>query len=150
MKPKFLAASLVCLSVTGAALATNPTDFDKAVGERYRAVERAIEARDGERWFNELYNEDIVLTGEGTKEVIRGRGTLMPVIAEIVRTTRSCRLIPDGARQASGSLGYSFVTYDCTSDAPSATNYQVRALFVWQREKLGWRVVAESYTMGSM
>ncbi|QDF99778.1 hypothetical protein CJ010_15770 [Azoarcus sp. DD4] len=138
------------VAVSGSAFAAASTEFDKAVTERYRAVEAAIEARDGNRWFDVLYSKDIVLTGEGTKEVIRGRDALLPVIAGIVKGTASCKLIPDGARRSSGDIGYSFVTYDCKPADATAANYQVRALFVWQREKAGWRVVAESYTMGGM
>ncbi|MCK2086800.1 nuclear transport factor 2 family protein [Thauera aromatica] len=150
MKFPTLSALLAACALSSAAIADDAADFDAALAERYRAVEAAIEARDGARWFRELYDDDIVLTGEGSPAAVRGRAALMPVIAEIVRTTRSCTLTPDPARGQSGALGYSFVTYDCAPDDASAPRYQVRALFVWARKAPGWRVVAETYLMGRM
>lgn len=150
MKYGFVAGGLAALTVCAGAGAAQPTDFERALDERYRAVEAAIEARDGARWFDELYSPNIVLVGEGTKEVVRGRAALMPVIDAIVKDTRACRIRPDGARKASADLGYSFVTYRCSPVDTSAPDYEVRALFVWERAKAGWRVVAETYTMGSM
>lgn len=125
-------------------------DFAKALDERYRAVEAAIKARDGARWFDAMYTSDAVVTGEGAKDVLRGRDTLLPAVMDIVKNTRSCAIKPDSASQASADLGYSFATYHCSPADAAAADYQVRALFVWKKTRAGWRVVAESYTLGSM
>lgn len=146
---RMMLAALASLAVPLAANAADQ-DFARALDQRYRAVEAAIEAHDGARWFEEMYAADAVVTGEGTKEVLRGRDTLLPVVIEIAKSTRSCAIKPDAARQASALLGYSFATYHCSPADTAAADYQVRALFVWKKTPAGWRVVAESYTMGSM
>ncbi|HRP75483.1 MAG TPA: nuclear transport factor 2 family protein [Rhodocyclaceae bacterium] len=150
MKHTLTAGVFTFLSLAGSLAHADTNGFPRALQERYDAVEEAIKARDGERWFAELYSEDIVLFGEGASNVIRGRAELMPVIEEIVNATQKCTIVPDAALQTSGTLGYSFVTYDCVASDAAASTYQVRALFVWRREQVGWRVVAEGYTMGSM
>lgn len=150
MKYTLTVGVFTLLGLAGSLAHADTNGFPRVLQERYDAVEDAIEARDGERWFAELYSDDIVLFGEGTSNVVRGRTELMPVLAEIVNATRKCTIVPDAALQTSGTLGYSFATYDCVASDASASTYQVRALFVWRREPIGWRVVAEGYTMGSM
>lgn len=125
-------------------------DFAEALNERYRAVEAAIKARDGARWLEAMYASDAVVAGEGAKEVLRGREAVLPAVTDIVKNTRSCTIKPDAASQASADLGYSFVTFQCNPADTTAADYQVRALFVWKKTRAGWRVAAESYTMGSM
>ena len=149
MKLKKRMAAFLALA-GGIAPALAAQDFSKAVEERYRAVEAAIAARDAKAWFEALYSPDIVLTGEGAASTIRGRAALMPVIEDIVKATRSCSLKGDPPARASQDLGYSFVTYACKASDPKSPDYQVRALYVWQRERAGWRVVAEMYQSGSM
>ena len=139
------------LAISANAGATGPDQaFDDMLAARYRAVEAAIDARDGAAWFEALYDDSIVLAGEGSPATVRGRQALMPVIDEIVRTTRRCTLVPDAARDRSAGLAYSFVTYRCSPADASASDYQVRALFVWKEGPKGWRVVAESYVMGAL
>lgn len=141
---------LAIAASAGAAAAGPDAGFDDALATRYRAVEAAIAARDGAQWFDALYDDSIVLAGEGSPATVRGRQALLPVLDEIVRTTRRCALEPDAARGRSGSLGYSFVTYRCTPADGAAPDYAVRALFVWREGPQGWRVVAETYLMGAM
>lgn len=141
----------LALAIATVASAAGPDRaFDDALAERYRAVEAAIAARDGAAWFEALYDDAIVLAGEGSPATVRGRQALMPVIDEIVRTTRSCTLVPDAARGRSAGLAYSFVSYRCSPADAAAADYQVRALFVWKEGPKGWRVVAETYVMGAM
>ncbi|NMF90838.1 nuclear transport factor 2 family protein [Aromatoleum petrolei] len=149
MMKRVVLAAMASMAVPLAAHAAGE-EFARALDQRYRAVEAAIEARDGARWYEEMYTADTVVTGEGTKEVLRGRAALLPVVMDIAKSTRSCAIKPDGARQASAGLGYSFATYRCSPADTSAADYEVRALFVWKKTRAGWRVVAESYTMGSM
>ncbi|NMG17042.1 YybH family protein [Aromatoleum bremense] len=150
MKNRTIAAVFAALSVVTGAHAAGQQDFAKAVEQRYRAVEAAIQARDGARWLTEFYSPEAVVVGEGSKETLRGHDALRPVVNGIVKETRSCTIRPDSTRQASADLGYSFVTYQCSPADAAAADYQVRALFVWKKTQAGWRVVAESYTMGSM
>lgn len=141
----------LAIAVSAGATAAEPAaGFDDALAARYRAVEAAIAAGDGARWFDALYDDSIVLAGEGSAATVRGRQALLPVLDEIARTTRSCTLAPDAARGHSGSLGYSFLTYRCTPADGTAPDYAVRALFVWRKGPQGWRVVAETYLMGAM
>ena len=141
----------LALAISASGGAAGPDQaFDDVLAARYRAVEAAIEARDGAAWFEALYDDSIVLAGEGSPATVRGRQALLPVIDEIVRTTRSCTLVPDAARDRSEGLAYSFVTYRCSPADASASDYQVRALFVWKEGAKGWRVVAETYVMGAM
>lgn len=149
MLKKLLLAAFASMAVPVVAYAGSQ-DFAKELDGRYRAIEGAIKARDGARWFEEQYAVDAVVTGEGTKEVLRGRDGLMPVLNDLVKSTRSCAIKPDAARQASADLGYSFVTFHCSPAESAAADYQVRALLVWKKTRAGWRVAAESYTLGSM
>lgn len=149
MMKRLMLATLASIALPVAAHAAGQ-DFAKALDERYRAVEAAIKARDGARWFDAMYTADTVVAGEGTKDVLRGRNTLLPAVMDIVKNTRGCTIKPDSASRASADLGYSFATYHCSPADATAADYQVRALFVWKKTKAGWRVVAESYTMGSM
>src|SRR5690606_12595648 len=105
----------LALAISASGGAAGPDQaFDDLLAARYRAVEAAIEARDGAAWFEALYDDSIVLVGEGSPATVRGRQALMPVIDEIVRTTRSCTLVPDAARDRSEGLAYAFVTYRCS------------------------------------
>ncbi|BAL24193.1 nuclear transport factor 2 family protein [Azoarcus sp. KH32C] len=144
--------ALAALTLCGMPLAAHASgdDFAKALDERYRAIESAIKARDSARWFEVQYAVDAVVTGEGAKQALRGRDGLMPVLNDILKNTRSCAIEPDAARQASTNLGYSFATFHCNPADTTAADYQVRALLVWKKTRAGWRVAAESYTMGSM
>jgi ketosteroid isomerase-like protein len=151
MNSKLLtSAACLALSATCLPAARAADNFSSALEARYRAVESAIVARDAKAFFNALYSQDIVVAGEGSASVIRGREALMPVIAEIVKTTRSCSVKGSPPARTAQNLGYSFVTYTCRAEDANAPDYQVRALYVWQRERTGWRVVAEMYQNGSM
>lgn len=146
---RMMFAALASMAIPVATHAADQ-DFARALDERYRAVEAAIKTHDGASWFDEMYTTDTVVAGEGTKDVLRGRDALLPVVIDIARNTRDCAIKPDAARQTSADFGYSFATYLCSPADTAAANYQVRALFVWKKTPAGWRVVAESYTIGSM
>lgn len=149
MMKRVVLAAMASMAVPIAAHAAGE-EFAKALDQRYRAVEAAIKARDGARWYEEMYTADTVIAGEGAKDVLRGRAALLPAVTDIVKNTRSCTIKPDSSHQASAKLGYSFATYHCSPADTSAADYEVRALFVWKKTRAGWRVVAESYTLGSM
>lgn len=125
-------------------------DFHQAIEACYRAVEAAVEARDARAWFDAMYSEDIVITGEGEAGAVRGREALVPGIEGIVQAVRSCSIELDSATSASAELGYSFATYTCRPVDTAAPDFRVRALFVWRLESAGWRVVAEMYQTGRM
>lgn len=122
-------------------------DDTAALVERLEATESAVNAKDAKAWAEAMYADNVVVVGEGSEQPIRGLDALMPVMEEIVAGATSCSIEMNdaavGAEQAS-----TFATWNCTPT--EGEPYQVRALYVWEQQDAGWRVVAEMYGMGSM
>ncbi|GGO83980.1 hypothetical protein GCM10011348_29160 [Marinobacterium nitratireducens] len=117
------------------------------LAQRFEATENAVNAKDAKAWAEAMYADNVVVVGEGSQQPIRGLAALLPVMEEIVAGAQSCSIEMNdavvGAEQAS-----TFATWSCTP--VEGEPYQVRALYVWEQQKVGWRVIAEMYGMGNM
>lgn len=137
------------VATTALALAVQPAlaGSTSELKERFAATEKAVNADDASAWADAMYADDVVIVGEGSEEAVRGLDALMPILNDIVHGSESCTISMNDAEINNGQA-WSFATWSCTPATGDA--YQVRALYVWEKQEEGWRVTAEMYGMGAM
>lgn len=125
-----------------------------------RAVLDAVEAFTAQgrledvRAFAELmYEDDVLLIGEGDAAVTRGVDQLIPKIVSAVgewgeRARLKFRMAEPVV--ATESIFSTMLDAECHPEKPEAEIIRYRLLAVWRRGPRGWRIAQEMFTSGSL
>jgi hypothetical protein len=146
---KYLLTVLLCFGAVNV-FAEDLSGFDRGIASVYRAVETAIKKGDSEAVYKKLYREGAVVAAEGAPQVARDKKSLMAIIDDVLKSTRDCVIAPDSAREVSGKLAYSFVTYKCVPVGSRERNLIYRGVYIWSNDGKDWRVLGEIFGSGSM
>lgn len=146
---KYLLTVLLCFGAVNV-FAEDLSGFDRGIANVYKAVEAAIKKGDSEAVYKKLYREGAVVAAEGTLQVARDKKSLMAIIDDLLKSTKDCVIAPDSAREVSGKLAYSFVTYKCIPVGSHERNLIYRGVYIWSNDGKDWRVLGEIFGSGSM
>ncbi|MEL7897118.1 DUF4440 domain-containing protein [Vreelandella neptunia] len=136
--------AVASLAVGSSVVAADDTD---TLSELFAAVENAVNNNNGEEWAELMYADDVVVVGEGSEGALRGMDELMPTIESIIEGSESCSIRMDDAK-VNGDQAWSFADWTC--QVADGEAFDVRTLYVWEKQDAGWRVTAEMYGFGTM
>jgi hypothetical protein len=108
---------------------------------------------DTEEFASLLYDEQIIVLGEGWPSAIRGLRSFMPQLSAInqawgMRPRLTFTLVEPAVMGESTAASFTEVT--CCPDLPDAEEIRYRVLYAWKRTNRGWRVVLEWFSEGSV
>jgi ketosteroid isomerase-like protein len=111
-----------------------------------------LEGADAVKFAELLYDEDVIVVGEGWPAATRGILEAIPKVDETLkywgdRPRLSFTIV--GPIVTEGSVATTFVDVKVASSEPAGARYQYRALYGWKRGIRGWRVALEMYDEGA-
>lgn len=141
------ACALGLLAQAGLAADSVP---EKAIRERIAALEKAWEKGDVEEIASRVWGRDAVIHGEGQPAVVNTPEGVRETVRHLLADTKKVKLDIHSVRQLAPDAVLTWVTWNVTPKAADAQPFQVKSLFVWTRDKAGWRIRADMYAMGAM
>lgn len=141
------ACALGLLAQTGQAAEPAP---EKAIRERLAALEKAWEKGDLDEISTRVWGSDAVIHGEGQKAVVNTPEGVRETVRHLLADTSKVKLDLHSIRALAPDAALTWVTWNVTPKAAGEKPFQVKSLFVWTRDKSGWRIRADMYAMGSM
>jgi len=118
-----------------------------------RVAEAALSRGADAAGFAELlYDEDVVVVGEGWPAATRGLLAAIPKVDETLKywgDRPRLRLTIVDPIVTEGSVATTFVDVKVAPSKPGGAQHQYRALYGWKRGARGWRVVLEMYDEGA-
>jgi ketosteroid isomerase-like protein len=98
---------------------------------------------------NALYEDDLMIIGEGENSLYRGLGSFLPKLEAIVEGGSHCTLdIVDPIRH-SGDLAVAFIAEHCAAAKAAFKDADARVLWVFRKGTKGWRVTMEMFGWGT-
>jgi len=126
------------------------TAAGQAIRERLDALEKAWAKGDAAYAASQVFGTDAMIQGEGQKETIQTPAAVLDVMSHLMEGSKQIRLTVHSVRVLAPGVAHSWVTWHLTPKALADKPFEVRSLFVWTKGKEGWRIRADSYSMGAM
>lgn len=123
---------------------------EKAIRERIAALEKAWEQGDVEEIAGRVWGSDAVIHGEGQPAVVDTPEGVRETVKHLLADTKKVKLDIHSIRRLAPDAVLTWVTWQVTPKAADAQPFQVKSLFVWTRDRAGWRIRADMYAMGAM
>lgn len=96
-----------------------------------------------------MYEDDLMITGEGEKGLYRDLKSFMGPLAEYVKDGSRCNLKIVDPIRASGDLAVAFVFEHCSAAKAGEKDDDARILYVFRKGTHGYRVTMESFGWGT-
>jgi len=118
-----------------------------------RSAEVAVHrGTDAEEFGRLLYDDDVVVIGEGWTAATRGLPALLPIVATVLKEwgpSPTLKFTLVDPIVTSATVATAFIDVSVTPSNPSEPGQQYRALYSWTRGVKGWRVILEMFGSGS-
>jgi ketosteroid isomerase-like protein len=145
---------LALVGVTAANAALASTDAPDASAGVRALIERTNEVMRNhgslEEFQETLFEEDVMLTGEGDKTFYRSRKEFESTLAQYVKGQFRCRLTVVDPVRSSGIMAAAFVQMHCDPEKAGDPPVESRILYVFRHGERGWRVMMEMYSAGRL
>ena len=96
-----------------------------------------------------MYEDDLMITGEGEKGLYRDLKSFMGQLAEYVKDGARCDLKVVDPIRASGDLAVAFIFEHCAAAKAGEKDDDARILYVFRKGAHGYRVTMEMFGWGT-
>ena len=96
-----------------------------------------------------MYEEDLMITGEGEKGLYRNLKSFMGPLAEYVKDGARCNLRVVDPIRASGDIAVAFIFEHCAAATTGEKDDDARILYVFRKGTHGYRVTMEMFGWGT-
>jgi ketosteroid isomerase-like protein len=96
-----------------------------------------------------MYEDDLMITGEGEKGLYRDLKSFMGPLAEYVKDGNRCDLKVVDPIRASGDLAVAFIFEHCAAAKAGEKDDDARILYVFRQGAHGYRVTMEMFGWGT-
>ena len=149
-----IAAAVVgCISAASLAAETaKPDDARAGIERTLQKVDALVKKRGASvrEVAEALYEDDLMITGEGEKGVYRDLATFKPRLEFFMKNAPTCSLKIVEPIRHSGNLAVSFVAEHCDAPAAGGEASDNRVIYVFRKGAKGWRVTMEMFGMGAV
>lgn len=117
------------------------------IRKRLQDVERLWGARDAMGVSRLLYADDVLILGQGEKEMVRGRVAVDNLVKALVEGAATVEIkLVDGRTQGKDGV-VTWIRWHVVPTSPSEKPFDVMSLYAWRHEPVGWRVVSDMYVL---
>lgn len=117
------------------------------IRKRLKEVERLWAARDALGVSRLLYADDVLVMGQGEKDMVRGRAAADSLVKTLVAGAAKVEItLVDGRAQGKDGV-VTWIQWHVVPITASEKPFDVMSLYAWRREAAGWRVVSDMYLL---
>lgn len=117
------------------------------IRKRLREVERLWVARNAMGVSRLLYADDVLILGQGEKEMVGGRVAVDNLVKTLVEGAATVEIkLVDGRTQGKDGV-VTWIRWHVVPTSPSEKPFDVMSLYAWRHEPVGWRVVSDMYAL---
>lgn len=148
----FISKFIFVATLSAAAFQATAADLEseKAVKERVAILEKAWEKADVGTIVSQVWGSDAIIHGEGQPAVVNTPEGIKETIKHLTADTKKVKIDIYKFKELSNDSALTWVTWNVTPKDAKEKPFKVKSLFVWTKEKDGWRIRADMYSMGSM
>lgn len=146
-------SKLICASLlSSAVLNTFAADLDseKGIKDRITILEKAWEKSDVSTIVTQVWGSDAIIHGEGQPAVVNSPEGIKETIKHLTNDSKKVKIDIFKFKELSNNSALTWVTWNVTPKDAKEKPFKVRSLFIWTKDKDGWRIRADMYSMGSM
>jgi hypothetical protein len=146
-----LIGGMIAISPTGKAAESAASDPARAGIERTLDKVNALlkQKASAQDIADALYEDDLMVTGEGEKSLYRDLKSFMEPLAHYLEGGERCALRLVDPIRHSGSLAVAFVFEHCAPEKAGEAGEDARIMYVFRNGTKGWRATMETWSWGT-